>query len=100
MPRVARIDFMKISLAVLIVVSSLVFASLSAKSSSGGRSFSAGAPEPTPATRPRTVSNPGRPTDLGPGASLHGKQLFPPDNPWNQDISKAPVDPNSNQIIQ
>jgi hypothetical protein len=90
---------MKISLAVLIVISSLVFASLSAKSSSGGRSFSAGGPEPTPATRPRTVSNPSRPTDLGPGASLHGKQLFPPDNPWNQDISRAPVDPNSSQII-
>ena len=56
---------------------------------------------PTPVTRPRTVSssNSGRQTDLGPGASLHGKQLFPPDNPWNQDISNAPVDPNSNRII-
>jgi hypothetical protein len=37
--------------------------------------------------------------DLGPGASLHGKQLFPPDNPWNQDISTAPVDPNSSNLI-
>src|SRR5438094_426730 len=37
--------------------------------------------------------------DLGPGASLHGKQLFPPDNPWNQDISTAPVDPNSDNLI-
>jgi hypothetical protein len=37
--------------------------------------------------------------DLGPGASLHGKQLFPSDNAWNQDISNAPVDPNSNNLI-
>src|SRR5947207_7041971 len=51
-------------------------------------------------TRPRSIAS-GRAQipDLGAGASLHGKQLFPPDNPWNQDISKAPVDPNSNQII-
>lgn len=37
--------------------------------------------------------------DLGPGASLHGKQVFPPDNPWNQDISTAEVDPNSDNLI-
>jgi hypothetical protein len=37
--------------------------------------------------------------DLGVGASLHGKQLFPADNPWNQDISGSPVDPNSANLI-
>jgi len=37
--------------------------------------------------------------DLGPGASLHGKQLFPSDNPWNKDISTSPVDPNSANLI-
>ena len=37
--------------------------------------------------------------DLGPGASLHGKQLFPSDNPWNEDISNSPVDPNSDNLI-
>jgi hypothetical protein len=43
---------------------------------------------------------PPQPTpDLGPGASLHGKQVFPPDNPWNEDISNSPVDPNSDNII-
>lgn len=42
---------------------------------------------------------PGPIPDLGPGASLHGKQLFPPDNPWNQDIANAPVDPNSANLI-
>lgn len=37
------------------------------------------------------------------GAATHqprlSKQVFPPDNPWNQDISKAPVDPNSDNIL-
>ena len=46
-------------------------------------------PSPTPAATP----------DLGPGASLHGKQLFPPDNAWNQDISQLPLDPNSANLI-
>jgi len=37
--------------------------------------------------------------ELGAGASLHGKPVFPADNPWNQDISAAPVDPNSAKLI-
>lgn len=37
--------------------------------------------------------------DLGAGASLHGKRVFPADNPWNADISGSPVDPNSNNLI-
>ena len=49
-------------------------------------------------TRPRTVTSAQVPS-LGPGASLRGKQLFPADNPWNQDISNAPVDPNSANLI-
>ncbi len=32
-------------------------------------------------------------------ASLGGKRLFPDDNPWNQDISREPVDPNSDNLI-
>jgi hypothetical protein len=36
---------------------------------------------------------------LGPNASLGGKRLFPDDNPWNQDISNSPVDPNSDRYI-
>ena len=57
---------------------------------------------PTPsATRPRTVtqSTAALPS-LGPGASLHGKRPFPPDNSWNQDISNSPVDPNSANLIK
>lgn len=37
--------------------------------------------------------------DLGAGASLRGKRLFPGDNPWNEDISARPVDPNSANLI-
>jgi hypothetical protein len=37
--------------------------------------------------------------DLGVGASLHGKQIFPADNSWNQDVSNLPVDPNSANLI-
>jgi hypothetical protein len=39
------------------------------------------------------------PVKLGAGASLGGKRLFPDDNPWNKDISKEPVDPNSDNLI-
>jgi hypothetical protein len=75
--------------------------------SSGGieREFAgtwAAAAVPTPATtRPRTVMLGLAPLpDAGPGASLHGKRLFPPDNPWNQDISNSPLDPNSANLIK
>jgi len=44
---------------------------------------------------PTTLPTP----DLGAGASLHGNVPFPADNPWNQDISNAPIDPNSNNLI-
>jgi hypothetical protein len=37
--------------------------------------------------------------ELGVGASLKGKQVFPFDNAWNKDISNSPVDPNSNNLI-
>ncbi len=37
--------------------------------------------------------------DLGANASLRGKRIFPSDNPWNQDISAVPVDPNSANLI-
>jgi hypothetical protein len=33
------------------------------------------------------------------GASLGGKRVFPADNPWNRDISGAPVDPNSDRLV-
>jgi hypothetical protein len=32
-------------------------------------------------------------------AAVENIEIFPTDNPWNEDISTAPVDPNSSQII-
>jgi len=32
-------------------------------------------------------------------ASIMGQQVFPPDNPWNTDISRFPTDPNSDTLI-
>ncbi len=37
--------------------------------------------------------------DFGAGASLHGKQIFPVDNPWNRDIFAEPVDPDSPALL-
>src|SRR5258705_13720784 len=36
---------------------------------------------------------------LGPGAAIGKLQIFPLDNPWNRDISKDPVDPDSERIV-
>lgn len=75
---------------------------LSSQAGNDYRRYVAPTSEPTPpVTRPRTVTQ-GSATmpALGPGASLHGKRLFPPDNPWNQDISLSPVDPNSANLIR
>ncbi len=39
-------------------------------------------------------------SDHGPGLPMiSGCQIFPADNPWNQDISNAPLDPNSANYI-
>lgn len=37
--------------------------------------------------------------DIGEGVSLNGRRPFPDDNPWNQDVSDLPVDPNSDALI-
>ncbi len=47
-----------------------------------------------------TAAPPGTRIDLGVGASLHGARPFPDDNPWNQDVSKLPVDPASDTLIR
>jgi hypothetical protein len=41
----------------------------------------------------------GQDTLVGPGISLGGARFFPSDNPWNQDVSAIPVDPNSAALI-
>src|SRR5438094_747065 len=46
------------------------------------------------------LSPPSAPTvQLGVGASLGGRRLFPADNAWNLDISGVPPDPNSDALI-
>jgi hypothetical protein len=37
--------------------------------------------------------------ELGVGASLHGKQVFPSDNPWNQRVDTMAVDPQSDTFV-
>lgn len=37
---------------------------------------------------------------LGIDVNMHGRRPFPPNNPWNEDISKSPVDPHSAALIR
>jgi hypothetical protein len=37
---------------------------------------------------------------IGVGADLGGRRIFPADDPWNRDISRLPVDPNSATLIR
>jgi hypothetical protein len=37
---------------------------------------------------------------LGVGASMGGRRPFPDDDPWNQDVSRLPVDPSSDALIR
>ncbi len=50
-----------------------------------------------PTATPAPTATPGPTPTPPPGqvASIGGCQVFPSDNPWNQDISGLPVDPNS-----
>ncbi len=51
-------------------------------------------------TERNSVSPPGNGSPgTGINVSLEGRQIFPSDNPWNQDISSAPVDRNSANLI-
>ena len=46
-----------------------------------------------------TTAGPATQPDLGIGASLHGRRMFPADNWWNRDISNDPVDADSDAIV-
>jgi Putative Ig domain len=52
----------------------------------------------TPPPSPPPVSGSGRP-DLGTNASLHGMQVFPASDPWNEAVDVSPVDANSATIL-
>jgi hypothetical protein len=46
-----------------------------------------------------TAVSGGPQADLGLNASLHGKRLFPANDPWNRPVDTAQVDPNSTAIL-
>jgi|GEM_PF-506239 len=50
------------------------------------------APSPTPTPSPS-------PAPSGTAPKIGGCQIFPSDNPWNQDISNAPLHPDSSKFI-
>mgnify|MGYP001225643962 CR=1 FL=1 len=52
---------------------------------------------PSAAANPATGSSAGVP---GPGTHMAGCPVFPKSNPWNRDISKAPVDPRSDAYVR
>ena len=56
-------------------------------------------PAPAPAPAPGVTYGSLAGASLGVGASLNGAIPFPAGNPWNTDISSAPVDPNSANLI-
>jgi hypothetical protein len=55
------------------------------------------APTPTPTVPPPTHTPAPNQTPRTSGDPAC--QVFPPDNPWNTDISHAPLDPNSNNYV-
>ncbi len=71
----------------------------------GGMGFSPPAGNPPGGGTPPVTGNPNPPNppagvpELGANASLHGMRVLPADNPWNADISQAPVDPNSATLL-
>jgi hypothetical protein len=62
-----------------------------------GGTSSGPSPTPDPSAPPRSSSDQGGSVVLT--DDFGGGQLFPPDNWWNQDISTAPVDPQSDAFI-
>ena len=62
--------------------------------SAGGGGGGGGGPLP-PLPPPPTPGTP----DLGANASLHGRRIFPDDDPWNTAVDAEPVDPDSDVLI-
>jgi hypothetical protein len=61
---------------------------------------STAAPTATASPRPRSTTTPAAITlHAGTGPTIGGCAVFPSSNAWNQDISRAPVDPNSSAYI-
>jgi hypothetical protein len=73
----------------------LISVSVSATGCGSGSSAAPSIPGPGPSSAPSPVptSSPGQEPEIA------GCQIFPSDNPWNQDVSGFPVDPNSNAYL-
>src|SRR5579864_5148877 len=72
-------------------------ATLTASACSSASDSTTSDPSATAPTNPG--ANPTSPSQTTGGGSLGGRRPFPNDNPWNTDISNAPVDPNSATLI-
>lgn len=68
---------------------------LTACGGGGSSAPSSGTPDPLGGSGQGRMAR----ASLGVGASLGGALPFPADNPWNTDISSAPLDPNSANLI-
>jgi hypothetical protein len=56
-------------------------------------------PSPSPTPSPGPGSGTGSSGAVIPNESLVGRQVFPSDNAWNRDVSEAPVDSRSRELI-
>ena len=57
------------------------------------------APGPGPVPPPGSGSGPPSPPGGAPSTELAGCPIFPPDSPWNQDVSKLPVHRDSARFV-
>ncbi|OAI42243.1 hypothetical protein AYO40_01925 [Planctomycetaceae bacterium SCGC AG-212-D15] len=57
------------------------------------------ATRPAPAQPQVVAVAPANPVQLGVNASLGGRRPFPDDSAWNEDISQAPLDPRSVELV-
>jgi hypothetical protein len=90
-----------ILLACLLILAGCSGSNASSSSSGTGAGTSAGNNNSTASANSGPGSDPSACNAMtaGQGASLNGFRPFASDNPWNQDVSTASIDPNSSAII-
>ncbi len=98
------------ALAALTALSALWLAACGGGGDAAPAPVAGAAPAPSPAPAPAPTPPPDPSSGpvihgsfagaaLGHGAALNGALAFPANNPWNTDISAAPVDPNSAALL-
>jgi hypothetical protein len=85
--------------AVAVVVAALLCAACGGEPSAGPSPVPGGTPSPAPAPSPGPAPGGGSPGAVRLNEDFGSRALFPSDNWWNQDISRAPVDPQSGSYI-